>query len=63
MSPCSHAGVAIDVGGRCKGFHAVMLQDGAFERITSPDPAEIVGWCLERKVDIVPVDASRGWSG
>lgn len=54
--------VGIDVGGERKGFHAVALRNGVFEKATSIKPAEIVRWCLEWKANIVAVDAPCGWS-
>ena len=49
MSPEGNAVVGIDVGGEKKGFHAVALQNGVFQKTTSTNPTEIVKWCLERK--------------
>jgi len=54
--------VGIDVGGEKKGFHAVALRDGVFEKATSTNPAEILEWCLHLKARIVAVDAPCGWS-
>ena len=54
--------VGIDVGGERKGFHAVALRNGVFEKATSTEPAEIVRWCLQRNVSIVAVDAPCRWS-
>ena len=62
MSPEGNAVVGIDVGGEKKGFHAVALQNGVFQKTTSTNPTEIVKWCLERKAKIVAVDAPCGWS-
>ena len=62
MSLDGNAVVGIDVGGERKGFHAVALGNGAFEKTTSTEPVEILDWCLERKVKVVAVDAPCGWS-
>jgi predicted nuclease with RNAse H fold len=62
MSPDGQAVVGIDVGGERKGFHAVALRNGIFEKATSTEPGEIVRWCLERKANIVAIDAPCGWS-
>ena len=47
---------------RSTSFHAVALRHGVFEKTTSTNPVEIVAWCLERKANIVAVDAPCGWS-
>lgn len=52
----------IDVGGEKKGFHAVILRNGIFQKKSSADPAEIVRWCIESNVQTVAVDAPCGWS-
>jgi predicted nuclease with RNAse H fold len=55
--------VGVDVGGNKKGFHAVPLRDGIFEKpIKCSDTANVVEWCLEQNADIVAVDAPCGWS-
>jgi predicted nuclease with RNAse H fold len=60
--PADEAVIGIDVGGQRKGFHAVALQNGAFDRIASQDPAEITEWCRQHKAATVAVDAPCGWS-
>lgn len=62
MTQQSQTVVGIDVGGPVKGFHAVALRKGTFEKTTSAEPAEIVAWCRERKASIIAVDAPCGWS-
>jgi predicted nuclease with RNAse H fold len=62
MSLEGNSVVGIDVGGKRKGFHAVVLRDGVFAKMTSTDPAAIVNWCGERGAKIVAVDAPCGWS-
>ena len=62
MSPDGEAVVGIDVGGERKGFHAIELRNGVFEKMTSTSPAEIVKWCLDQNAKIVAVDAPCGWS-
>jgi predicted nuclease with RNAse H fold len=63
MMACSQTVVGIDVGGKRKGFHAVSLRDGVFEKTkSSSDPAEVAEWCREQSADIVAVDAPCGWS-
>jgi predicted RNase H-like nuclease len=62
MISAGEAVVGIDVGGDRKGFHAVALRDGVFDKTTSMNPAEILGWCLARNAVIVAVDAPCGWS-
>lgn len=55
--------IGIDVGGESKGFHAVVLIDNKFaDKKAHRDPAEIVGWCLDRKADMIGVDAPCKWS-
>jgi predicted nuclease with RNAse H fold len=55
--------VGIDVGGKRKGFHAVVLRRGSFvNKKTDPDPAVIVEYCLEQKATVVAVDAPCAWS-
>jgi predicted nuclease with RNAse H fold len=63
MSPNGQAVVGIDVGGKRKGFHAVALRNGVFEKpIRSANPAEIIEWCRKRDADVIAVDAPCGWS-
>lgn len=45
-----------------KGFHAVALCNGVFERTSSKDPAGIANWCLQWRAAVVAVDAPCGWS-
>jgi predicted nuclease with RNAse H fold len=63
MAPDDEAVVGIDVGGEKKGFHAVALRNGVFQKAASTNPAEIVTWCLEQGAKIVAVDAPCRWSG
>jgi predicted nuclease with RNAse H fold len=63
MSPNRQAVVGIDVGGKRKGFHAVVLRNGVLEKpIHSANPADIMRWCREQNADIIAVDAPCGWS-
>ena len=55
--------IGIDVGGECKGFHAVALQNGTFvATLAHSDPAVIVSWCRQLKAVVIAVDAPCGWS-
>ncbi len=53
----------IDVGGKKKGFHVVVLRGPTIlgVKVTS-DPREVVRWCSELGVTIVAVDAPCGWT-
>ena len=70
MSTSTHGGatlprtavVGIDVGGQRKGFHAVELSDRLLASAASADPNEIVDWCLQRKAEVIAVDAPCRWS-
>jgi predicted nuclease with RNAse H fold len=63
MRHISQLVVGIDVGAQKKGFHAVALIDGSFERPTRfTDPIEIVRWCRELEATTIAVDAPCGWS-
>jgi predicted nuclease with RNAse H fold len=63
MSLSDQTVVGIDVGGKRKGFHAMVLRCGSFvNKKTDPDPAVIVEWCLEQKATVVAVDAPCAWS-
>ena len=49
--------IGIDVGGECKGFHAVALQNGTFvATLAHSDPAVIVSWCRRLKAVVVLVE-------
>ncbi len=53
----------VDVGGPCKGFHAVALKNGAFHGHTDSDsPAKIAAWCKSKNATVVAVDAPCKWS-
>jgi predicted nuclease with RNAse H fold len=55
--------IGIDVGGERKGFHAVVLREGAIcGTKTDCDPKVMVAWCLEQKASVVGVDAPCRWS-
>lgn len=57
--------IGIDVGGSCKGFHAVALTDGAYTaQLHSRDEQEIVHWCRERiGASVIAIDAAREYDG
>jgi len=62
MSASGLVMAGIDVGGIKKGFHAVVLRNGTFEKTSSTEPADVVNWCLDREAHTVAVDAPCGWS-
>ncbi len=63
MIPHDRAVVGIDVGGKKKGFHAILLRSGVLETtISSANPADIVEWCRQGNADVIGVDAPSGWS-
>ena len=53
MSPHRQAVIGIDVGGERKGFHAVALRNGVFEKATSTKHAEIVSCLLMFEKEII----------
>ena len=53
----------VDIGGSRKGFHAVVLRDGAFfAQFASKDPWEIAAWCNDLGAQFIGVDAPCEWS-
>jgi predicted nuclease with RNAse H fold len=56
--------VGIDVGGACKGFHAVALRDGAYaDQLASRDVQELANWCRETMcASVIAIDAPCRWS-
>lgn len=55
--------VGIDVGGKRKGFHAVVLSEGKFlDQKADQDPNVIFEWCIERNASVIGVDAPCLWS-
>lgn len=63
MKRSNNTVIGIDVGGERKGFHAVVLREGAIcGTKTDCDPNAIVEWCLEQDASVVGVDAPCMWS-
>ncbi len=63
MNRSSNTVIGIDVGGPRKGFHAVVLREGAIcGTKTDCDPKAMVAWCLEQDASVVGVDAPCMWS-
>jgi predicted nuclease with RNAse H fold len=55
--------VGIDVGGPCKGFHAVALSDGQyFAKLAHSDASAIAPWCQQIGAQAVGIDAPCRWS-
>ena len=56
--------VGIDVGGPRKGFHAVVLRDGAFfALLTSSEVQQVADWCSEQATaSVIAIDAPCRWS-
>ena len=55
--------IGIDVGGARKGFHAVVLREGAVCGTKEAcDPMVMAKWCREQKASVVGVDAPCMWS-
>lgn len=52
----------IDVGGRKKGFHAVVLCSNKFTILKHSDPKVIVNWIDGNGAQVVAVDAPCKWS-
>jgi predicted nuclease with RNAse H fold len=53
----------IDVGGRVKGYHVVMLRAGHYEdQFTSTDAAAVALWCRQKLVQVIAVDAPCRWT-
>ena len=53
----------IDVGGRRKGFHGVLLANGRYlEQYHSHDPALITAWCRQHGAQLVGVDSPCRWN-
>lgn len=55
--------VGVDVGGLRKGFHGVVLRNGAFqEKYHSTDPDEMTDWCRKIGAEAIAVDSPCAWS-
>ena len=55
--------MGVDVGGRTKGFHAVVIQHGrVLSKTNDCDPEGIATWCLGHNPRAVAVDAPCAWS-
>ena len=55
--------IGIDVGGARKGFHAVVLREGAICGTKEGcDPIVMAKWCRDQKASVVGVDAPCMWS-
>ena len=55
--------IGIDVGGKRKGFHAVLLSSQKIQAIFKhTDPVQIVVWSLSHQPVAIAVDAPCGWS-
>lgn len=56
--------IGIDVGGARKGFHAVVLRDGAYAgQLASPDVEVLSHWCrVEMGAHLIAIDAPCRWS-
>jgi predicted nuclease with RNAse H fold len=55
----------IDVGGPKKGFHAVVIEDGArvVSRLRTRDAEALADWCVDQGAQVVGVDAPCRWRG
>ena len=63
MNHSNNTVIGIDVGGQRKGFHAVVLREGAIcGTKTDCDPKVMVAWCVEQEAAAVGVDAPCMWS-
>ena len=52
----------VDVGGVKKGFHAVVLRKGqCFDKLTTPNAAEVVTWCRDHQASVIGIDAPCQW--
>lgn len=53
----------IDVGGFAKGFHAVVIRNGAIDAVfRSTKPSDMAAWCVDQGAMTVGVDAPCRWS-
>jgi predicted nuclease with RNAse H fold len=63
-APGPYTTIGIDVGGARKGFHAVVLRDGACAaQLASADVQELARWCVHRmQAQVIAIDAPCRWS-
>ena len=55
--------IGIDVGGKRKGFHAVLLSSQSIQAVFEhTDPVQLVAWSLSHQPAVVAIDAPCGWS-
>ena len=55
--------IGIDVGGKRKGFHAVLLSSQRIQAVFEhTDPVQLVAWSLSHQPAVVAIDAPCGWS-
>ena len=52
----------IDVGGKGKGFHAVVMRNGILTARAIAGTQEAADWCVAEGAQVVAVDAPMGWS-
>ena len=52
----------IDVGGKGKGFHAVVMRNGILTARAIAGAQEAADWCVAEGAQVVAVDAPMGWS-
>ena len=52
----------IDVGGKGKGFHAVVMRNGILTARAIAGAQEAADWCVAEGAQAVAVDAPMGWS-
>jgi len=63
MTRSNNTVIGIDVGGARKGFHAVVMREGAIcGTKTDCDPKAMVAWCRDQEASVVGVDAPCMWS-
>ena len=55
--------IGIDVGGKRKGFHAVLLSSQSIQAVFKhTDPVQLVTWSLSHQPVAIAIDAPCGWS-
>ena len=55
--------IGIDVGGKRKGFHAMLLSAQSIQAVFEhTDPLQLVAWSLSHQPAVVAIDAPCGWS-
>jgi predicted nuclease with RNAse H fold len=54
--------IGIDIGGKKKGFHAVVLRKGQFETHHFAGVEGVAEWCSKQKAQAIAIDAPCAWA-